>query len=979
MTDFVRKVWADNPSGGTPITAAELNRMEAGIDDAIAVGDTITPSAATIVPVGIKGFAAQTADLTQWKSSAGTVLSRINSFGNLQVGNGAHPAGTWASVSVNAATDVGVSIRGAAAQSANLQQWQGSTGGILARVSGAGRISTGGTDLTSVAQLGVTADAAGTIGQVVRAAAAQTADIQQWQNSAGSVLLSINPAGRFVASTGVLATGVAGLAVAVVANAGDPALTAILAKGVAAQTADLQQWQDSTGAVLARISSGGSIRSSAGTAGAALFSTTSAATSAAQARIEAEAATNRGLLIKGAASQAANLTEWQSSAGAVVASVNPAGFGYFAGGLQTDAATTLRGSLTLNGAGTFGIEHGRTDGVASTPFIDWHSGAVATDYDYRVIAGAGDGTVGGGTLSFQGATAGVQAARAGSPALYVRGAAAQTADLQQWRNSADSILAQVFSSGAFLTTQKVDAAYLAAGPSLGNGSTIKFTATASAATDMPVLVRGAASQSANLTEWQSSAGAVLARVDSSGAGIFSGAAFSGYVSTTAGVDLSTGVNTAVRIGGDVGVYSKLHNLVADPAQVGTTIKGAASQSADLQRWVSSAGTTLAKVDAVGVGTFAGVTLPLNGAIYATYLQDVAATGSYLTFQPAASDAGAVLAIARGAATKVLSVRGAASQSADLQQWQNSAGTTLSKVDASGNIVAAIHGANDTNSGMVGASGARMGLYSYWGIEVRGTRITTGPPTPPAGVVGDPSMTVYPGAATKIGLAVQGLASQSGNLQEWQSSAGTILGYVNPLGGVLSKDSITAGIAGTNGYAQLLPGTAGNTGYLAFFQPNQTRAGYIGFGGGTNTVVDTGVITAQTSQFTHLATVTNVVPLLVKGIASQSADLQQWQNSAGTVLARVSTDGSFSTGAGAEANGSQLAMYISNSARAGLILRGASGQTANLQEWQNSAGTALALVSQLGELSVTTAAGVRKVEVGAADSGGAGYRMLRVLN
>jgi hypothetical protein len=40
-----------------------------------------------------------------------------------------------------------------------------------------------------------------------------------------------------------------------------------------------------------------------------------------------------------------------------------------------------------------------------------------------------------------------------------------------------------------------------------------------------------------------------------------------------------------------------------------------------------------------------------------------------------------------AGVKPLIVKGAASQTADLQQWQNSSGTVLAKVDASGNITA----------------------------------------------------------------------------------------------------------------------------------------------------------------------------------------------------------------------------------------------------------------------------------------------------
>ena len=44
---FTKKTWADGSSGGTPITAAELNRMEQGIKDCAdgvnGLGDSISP------------------------------------------------------------------------------------------------------------------------------------------------------------------------------------------------------------------------------------------------------------------------------------------------------------------------------------------------------------------------------------------------------------------------------------------------------------------------------------------------------------------------------------------------------------------------------------------------------------------------------------------------------------------------------------------------------------------------------------------------------------------------------------------------------------------------------------------------------------------------------------------------------------------------------------------------------------------------
>lgn len=64
------------------------------------------------------------------------------------------------------------------------------------------------------------------------------------------------------------------------------------------------------------------------------------------------------------------------------------------------------GSNTLNinnSTGNSSIEIGRVDGSTSTPFIDFHSGATAVDYDSRLIASGGTGSSAGGTLSFDGA------------------------------------------------------------------------------------------------------------------------------------------------------------------------------------------------------------------------------------------------------------------------------------------------------------------------------------------------------------------------------------------------------------------------------------------------------------------------------------------------------------------------------------------------------------------------------------------------
>jgi len=72
--------------------------------------------------------------------------------------------------------------------------------------------------------------------------------------------------------------------------------------------------------------------------------------------------------------------------------------------------------ISFSGTNTAGMEVGRTDGTASTPFIDFHSGATATDHDSRIIASGGNGTNAGGSLEFQAASVTVSGTLTANPA-----------------------------------------------------------------------------------------------------------------------------------------------------------------------------------------------------------------------------------------------------------------------------------------------------------------------------------------------------------------------------------------------------------------------------------------------------------------------------------------------------------------------------------------------------------------------------------
>lgn len=100
---------------------------------------------------------------------------------------------------------------------------------------------------------------------------------------------------------------------------------------------------------------------------------------------------------------------------------------------------------------------------------------------------------------------------------------------------------------------------------------------------------------------------------------------------------------------------------------------------------------------------------------------------------------------------------------------------------------------------------------------------------------------------------------------------------------------------------------------------------------------------------------SIVPLTIRGAASQTAALQRWQNNSSVNLATIFPNGgaSFanyvSIGDIAQTVSNVLNIQVGSSSHIGIVVRAASGQTANLQEWQNLSGSILARVDSSGTL------------------------------
>jgi hypothetical protein len=147
----------------------------------------------------------------------------------------------------------------------------------------------------------------------------------------------------------------------------------------------------------------------------------------------------------------------------------------------------------------------------------------------------------------------------------------------------------------------------------------------------------------------------------------------------------------------------------------------------------------------------------------------------------------------------LIVKGFTSQSSDLQQWQNSAGSVLAYVNSAASVISTPAvcsiGSNGNDGGVLKlyASGFGLRITSLNGDIITG-EINTVSITPGAGgnttglnvssnmgasgIVA--KFTNNGNVASKI-LVVSAKASQTGNLQEWQNSSGTALAYMDASG------------------------------------------------------------------------------------------------------------------------------------------------------------------------------------------------------
>jgi hypothetical protein len=196
---------------------------------------------------------------------------------------------------------------------------------------------------------------------------------------------------------------------------------------------------------------------------------------------------------------------------------------------------------------------------------------------------------------------------------------------------------------------------------------------------------------------------------------------------------------------------------------------------------------------------------------------------------------------------------------------------------------------------------------------------------------------------------QGFASQTADLQQWQNSAGTVLATVGAKGSLYVTTSdptwVVAQFRGAASHTADLTQWQNSAGTLrACVTANGAlRTPYVEHITATNAYLDISAATNGISVINRSAT--GNIPLVVKGMASQTGDLQRWQDSAGTTVAALLPSGAFTpyyistTSATAQLGypGTYPNLLTAWSAAGpGLVVKAKPSQTYNLQEWWDSA-------------------------------------------
>lgn len=908
------------------------------------------------------------------------------------------------------------------------------------------------TALQTNANFNIVSANSASVGGIIRGASGQTADLFRLQDETGANVATFANNGRLILGQNAAATGTINFRH--VTDIGDITLVPG-SPGVGSYTLTLPAENGtlcSTGSVCAGYASssgsGNYIQN-----GTAIQTTANFA-------IQSAAAGSVGGVIRGAASQTADLLQFQNSSGTVLGAIQASGSIQLGGGTTNYTAVSVSSNILTLGLGSSigetrlnasGATYLRVEGTRATVYIgtgvnSWS--APGTLERLRVSAAP--------TTVDNAANAIFSATSAAAKPLVVQGFASQSANLQQWQNSAGTVLSSVGSNGFVGIGKAAAAGYALSIRQTGTAQDILFDRTDSNGVRIGAYWQTGAANGVTIED-------LISSVTSSPGGY--------------GIRLGNVFSTGITSGNydQVRIMTNNFNPASGSSQFNyLAIQGGAitqtGTASGITRGILINPTLTSAVDFRGIeiANASGKGLWQTGSSVPNYFAGNVGIGSsgtagtvekFRVNTPTTVDNTAATILSSGATTsKALVVQGVASQSANLQEWQDSTTATLAYVSNVGRLKVASGGSagllvgttagltTSADGGNLNINNSSVGQYIFINPSSTGT-IYLGSTTDTAAIEARRQINIS-STADAVKLQIQGAATQTANLQEWQNNGGTVLGSVSAAGLL----SATAGAFGTTPAASgtvripnagtLVARNAANSGDVVFATVDSSNiiriggAGQAGIilgtsGGGTGTTQIYGasainLVKGAGSTWYGAApttgdaladnifgvTATTQKGIVVQGKASQTANLQEWQNSSGTALAWIRSSGELVTATirsndlnadkfispngnsfvystflshdfklyngtayvsqfTLATSGQSALLSTSSSAVKGLVIKGVASQTANLQEWQDSSGTALLSVTAAGAIQGAPSGGAVTVNGGTAAAVGTG--------
>ena len=351
-------------------------------------GQIVTSTSDTVMPLVLRrASATATASILEFQTSTGTAIATVdaNAYGNfprVSAGSSANLAYGILSLNAVSAANKGLVARAAASQTAAMVEYQNSGALVLGGRNAVGQAFTGSPDALTTSVGGTIQSIATGANPLVTMASAHslnTGDLVVLASTTGgtydgSFRVATVPLTTTFTITSALTTGQAGAAgtVSIPAQksitARSSGTKALVIKGATSQATSLVEIIDATGTGLITVDSTGNgnfTRLTAGTVtnlGYAALSVNTGATGTA------------GIVVRGVASQSANLQEWQNSGGTAIGGVTSGGnvFGQYtkslgARALSDDTVTFVTsGSRNIQLCGSTGSYGGGTAVIGIT-------------------------------------------------------------------------------------------------------------------------------------------------------------------------------------------------------------------------------------------------------------------------------------------------------------------------------------------------------------------------------------------------------------------------------------------------------------------------------------------------------------------------------------------------------------------------------------------------------------------------------------